>query len=109
MRVGVLGPLEISEDGRLFSITSAKQRDLIALLALNAGNVVSADVLIEGLWGEGAGGDALNALRHHVSRLRKEIGAALVTRASGYLLDVEPDHVDALQFARLLTETRSGF
>src|SRR5439155_536744 len=87
---------------------SVKQRGLIALLALNAGKVVSADGLIDGLWGEGAGGDALNALRHHVSRLRKEIGAAVVTQASGYLLDVEPDHVDALQFGRLVTEGRSG-
>src|SRR3954447_13274669 len=95
MRVGLLGPLEISEDGRRFSITSAKQRGLIALLALNAGSVVSADRLIDGLWGEGAGGDALSALRHHVSRLRKEIGSTLVSRASGYLLDLEPDHVDA--------------
>jgi hypothetical protein len=39
MRVGLLGPLEISEDGRRFGITSAKQRGLIALLALNAGNI----------------------------------------------------------------------
>src|SRR5205823_13826754 len=101
MRVGLLGPLEISDDGRRFSITSAKQRGLIALLALNGGNIVSADMLIEGLWGEGAGGDALNALRHHVSRARRKIGASLVTRASGYLLDVEPDQVDALLFARL--------
>src|SRR5947209_7000226 len=108
MRVGLLGPLEISEDGPRFSITSAKQRGLIALLALNAGSVVSADRLIEGLWGEQAGGDALNALRHHVSRLRKEIGSTLVTRASGYLLDLEPDHVDALQFARLVTDGRRG-
>jgi len=109
MRVGLLGPLEIGEDDRRISIASAKQRGLIALLALNAGNVISADRLIEGLWGEGAGGDALNALRHHVSRLRKAIGAALVTRASGYLLDLEPDDVDALQFARLVSEGRSGF
>src|SRR5215216_2491399 len=109
MRVGLLGPLEIGEDDRRISIGSAKQRGLIALLALNAGNVVSADRLIDGLWGEGAGGDALNALRHHVSRLRKQIGPALVTRASGYLLDLEPGDVDALQFARLVTEGRSGF
>ncbi len=108
MRVGLLGPVEISDAGRGFGITSAKQRGLIALLALNAGTVVSADRLIEGLWGEGAGGDALNALRHHVSRLRKQVGAMLVTRASGYLLDLEPDQVDALQFARLLTDARTG-
>ena len=79
MRVGLLGPLEIGDDSRRYLIASAKQRGLIALLALNAGNVVSADRLIEGLWGEAEGGDALNALRHHVSRLRKEIGSTLVT------------------------------
>src|SRR5438067_3059082 len=108
MRVGLLGPLEIGDDSRRYLIASAKQRGLIALLALNAGNVVSADRLIEGLWGEAEGGDALNALRHHVSRLRKEIGGALVTRAPGYLLDLQPEHVDALQFARLVAEGRAG-
>jgi hypothetical protein len=109
MRVGVLGTLEVGEgDHHPLRITSARQRALVALLALDAGQVVSVDRLIEGLWGDDAPADARNALRHHVSRLRKTIGPSLVTRASGYLLAVQPEDVDALRFARLVTEARAG-
>jgi len=47
-------------------IASARQRALLALLALDAGQVVSVERLTEGLWGDQAPADALNALRHHV-------------------------------------------
>ena len=80
LTVGVLGPLEVSLGDRRVSISSARQR---ALIALNAGHVVSTDRLVDGLWAERPPGDALNALRHHVSRLRKTIGSALVTRTTG--------------------------
>jgi hypothetical protein len=77
---GCPGPFEVHAGGRSVSITSAKQRALLALLALNAGQVVSADRLIDGLWGESAGADARNALQRHVSRLRKPVGPSLLTR-----------------------------
>jgi DNA-binding SARP family transcriptional activator len=80
----------------------------VALLALDAGRVVSVERLIEGLWGDEAPADAGNALRHHVSRLRKTIGPSLVTQRSGYLLAVQHDEVDALHFARLAGEARAG-
>jgi DNA-binding SARP family transcriptional activator len=107
MRVGVLGPLEVSEGDRRLRIASARQRALVALLALDGGRVVSVDRLIEGLWGDDAPADALNALRHHVSRLRKTIGPSLVTQGPGYLLAVQQEDVDALQFARLAGEARA--
>jgi DNA-binding SARP family transcriptional activator len=108
LRVGVLGPLEVRQGGHRVHIASARQRALVALLALDAGQVVSVDRLIEGLWGDRVPADAVNALRHHVSRLRKTIGPALVTQGSGYLLAVQQDHVDALQFTRLAGEARTG-
>jgi DNA-binding SARP family transcriptional activator len=108
MRVGLLGPIEVGEADHPLHIASAKQRALVALLALDAGRVVSVERLIEGLWGDKAPADAGNALRHHVSRLRKTIGPSLVTQRSGYLLAVERDEVDALHFARLAGEARAG-
>jgi hypothetical protein len=66
---------------------------------LDAGQVVSVERLTEGLWGDQAPADALNALRHHVSRLRQMIGPSLVTPGPGYLLAVKHKDVDALQFA----------
>ncbi|HET6750893.1 MAG TPA: BTAD domain-containing putative transcriptional regulator [Actinomycetes bacterium] len=108
MRVGVLGPLEVREGDRRVDIPSARQRALVALLALDAGRVVPVERLIEGLWGDDAPEDARNALRHHVSRLRRAIGPSLVTRGPGYLLAVAPDDVDALRFASLAAEARAG-
>jgi DNA-binding SARP family transcriptional activator len=108
MRVGVLGPLEVHEGDRRIHITSARQRALVALLALDAGQVVSADRLIDGVWGDEAPADALNALQHHVSRLRRTVGSSLATRGSGYLLDLEQEDVDALRFARLVGEGRAA-
>jgi DNA-binding SARP family transcriptional activator len=52
-------------------------------------------------------GAGLNALRHHVSRLRKAIGSALVTKTTGYCLDLEQEAVDAFRFARLARQGRS--
>jgi DNA-binding SARP family transcriptional activator len=108
LRVGVLGPLEVRQGDHQLDIASVRQRALVALLALDAGQVVSVDRLIEGLWGDRVPADAVNALRHHVSRLRKTIGPALVTQGSGYLLTVQQEDVDALRFARLAGEARTG-
>src|SRR5262249_61303819 len=76
------------------------------MLALDAGRVVSADRLIDGLWGDRAPAGAPNALQHHISRLRKTVGRSLVTRGPGYLLDVGQDDVDAVRFARLARKGR---
>jgi Pyridine nucleotide-disulphide oxidoreductase, dimerisation domain/Pyridine nucleotide-disulphide oxidoreductase/Bacterial transcriptional activator domain/Transcriptional regulatory protein, C terminal len=108
MRVGVLGPLEVREGDHRLQIMSARQRAPVALLALDAGQVVSADRLIDGVSGDEAPADALNALQHHVSRLRRTVGPSLVTRGSGYLLELEPEDVDALWFARLAGEGRAA-
>ena len=45
----VLGPFEVYEDGRLLDVGVGKQRALLALLVLNAGEVVSTDRLIDPL------------------------------------------------------------
>jgi predicted ATPase/DNA-binding SARP family transcriptional activator len=108
LRVGVLGPLEVRQGDHQLDIASVRQRALVALLALDAGQVVSVDRLIEGLWGDRVPADAVNALRHHVSRLRRTIGPSLVTQGSGYLLTVQQEDVDALRFARLAGEARTG-
>jgi DNA-binding SARP family transcriptional activator len=80
---------------------------LLALLLLNANRVVARERLIDELWGEEPPETAVTTVQVYVSRLRKLIGAdALVTRAPGYALQVEPELVDLLRFERLLAEAR---
>ena len=109
MELGVLGPLRVADDGREVQLRSQKQRALLAFLVLHAGEVVSTDRLLDELWGERPPPTARNALQNYVSQLRKTLGAdVLRTRPPGYVLDVEPDAVDAVRFVRLLEGARGA-
>lgn len=103
----VLGPFEALRDGVPVALGAPKQRGLLAVLVLRAGQVVSAERLVEELWVRSAPATALDAIHVYVSRLRKALGADVVaTRAPGYVLDVEPDCCDAVRFERLLASAR---
>jgi DNA-binding SARP family transcriptional activator/ABC-type transport system substrate-binding protein len=104
MEFRLLGPIEALRGGRPVALGGAKPRALLALLLLRANEVVSRDNLIEALWGERAPGTAAHSLDVQISRLRKtfEPEEPLRTRAGGYVLEVEPEQVDALRFKRLL-------
>src|SRR5712692_8541204 len=52
MEFRILGPLEVADGDTVLPLTGAKQRALLAILLLNANQVVSSDRLIDGLWGE---------------------------------------------------------
>jgi DNA-binding SARP family transcriptional activator len=105
----LLGPLEVWHGQRLVAIPRRKPRALLAALLLRGGEVVSADRLIDDLWGERAPATAKVALQNYVSFLRKLLGPETVaTRPSGYLLHVDPDQVDLRRFERLSAEARAA-
>ena len=76
MHVRVLGSVEASVGGRRVALGAGKPRALFALLALHAGEAVSADRLIEGIWGEQPPATAAKMLQVYVSQLRKALAAA---------------------------------
>ena len=103
----ILGPLEVSHDGRAVPVTGTRQRELLALLLLDAGHVVSSDRLMEELWGDNQPAAGATALRVRVSQLRKALradGDVLVTRPPGYALNVPRDGLDLWRFERGLDE-----
>jgi DNA-binding SARP family transcriptional activator/ABC-type transport system substrate-binding protein len=104
----VLGPVQASQDGRVVPLGGAQQRAVLAILLLHANRVVSADALAEGLWGERPPASAANTVQGYVSRLRRLLasgdGELIVHRPPGYILQVEPDRVDAHRFERLVRE-----
>lgn len=104
----ILGPFEVRDDGRSLPVGSGKQGSLLALLLINAGEVVSRDRLVDALWGESPPSSAANSVHIYVSQLRKVLGdGCLLTRGHGYVLAVEPGQLDFDRFERLLDEGRT--
>ncbi|NNC93395.1 MAG: AfsR/SARP family transcriptional regulator, partial [Acidimicrobiia bacterium] len=114
MEFRILGPLEVSDSGHLIELTAPKQRALLAVLLLSPGRVVSADRLIDELWGDDAPAGGAKTLRYHVSKLRDALEPGrhsgsegiIVTRAPGYALDVSLDAIDAARFESLVRDAR---
>ena len=105
MRFGILGPLVVDDGAGPVGIPGGRQRALLAALLVHAGHAVSAEALAEVVWGGSPPPSATDTLRTHVMRLRRalgpRVGARLVTRYPGYLLEASEDEVDLLRFGRL--------
>ncbi len=111
MRISLLGELEVfADDGTPVVVTGAKQRALLAMLALHPGQMVPADQLVEALWGENPPPAVRNGLQGLVSKLRRALGSTgqIVMRGGGYALDIEPDAVDGHRFEQLVAKGRAG-
>jgi DNA-binding SARP family transcriptional activator len=107
----LLGPFDVLVDGRSTQLGGAKQRALLAILAVHANDVVPADRLIDELWSGNAPESAVNTLQGYVSRLRKALAPAgsngaepiIVFRPPGYALTVSSEQIDSRRFERLVT------
>ncbi len=109
MELRILGPLEVRVAERVLPLSGARQRTVLALLLLRAGEVVSSDRLIDELWGERPPPSALDTLQVYVSRLRKVLPeGTVVTEGRGYRLAVAGEQIDAGRFERLAGEGRAA-
>jgi YVTN family beta-propeller protein len=102
----LLGPIEVSLNGRALEIGGQKQRALLAILVLSENKPVSRDVLVDRLWGEHPPAGAQHTLEVYVSRLRKTLEPAagrqvVVTRPGAYLLRAPREQIDICRFERL--------
>ena len=106
MRIGLLGPLEITVGGKPVAIVRRRERCLFAVLALAANRIVPVSRLIALLWETEPPAAAQRSLQSHVSRLRSLLAATdgaehpvrLLTHDGGYSLQVPQDAVDAHRF-----------
>ena len=107
MQVRLFGELEAQHAGVPVPVRGAKQRALLALLALRPGQPVSADRLIDVLWGDGQAANPANALQAQIGQLRRTLGpAAILTTEAGYALDAGPEDVNVVRFEQLVTQGR---
>ena len=108
MEFRILGQLEVFADGRRIEIGRTQQRALLAVLLLNAGEPVSTQRLVEGIWADTPPAAADQLVRAYVSQLRTLLGgeATIATAASGYAIDVASGDIDARRFESLVVEAR---
>ncbi|MFD7259972.1 BTAD domain-containing putative transcriptional regulator [Streptomyces sp. NPDC059874] len=118
MDIEVLGSLAVREQGISVTPTAPKPRQVLAILALHADQVVPVSALIEELWAGTPPRSARTTLQTYVLQLRTLIAAALeqsppgdgerrtakdvlVTLPGGYLLDSGGGLSDVREFERL--------
>ncbi|MDT7789328.1 MAG: hypothetical protein QOF58_7747, partial [Pseudonocardiales bacterium] len=101
----MLGPIEVWVGDRQVSLGGPKPRTLLAALLLQPRQVVPVERLIDLIWDEAPPQTAGALVHTYVSSLRRAVGKSLVTRAPGYLLDVDSD---VEQFNKHLTTARQA-
>ena len=101
MEFRILGPLEVAEGGVSLPLGAPKDRALLALLLLSAGEVVSNDRLADALWGEQPPRTAAGSIQNSISQLRKLLDDRIVTRPPGYTFVPAPQ--DELDVDRVRT------
>jgi DNA-binding SARP family transcriptional activator len=118
LTIGLLGPLSAHLNGKPVAPSAAKQRQVLALLALNAGRVVTVSTLIEELWGDNPPRSYSTTLQTYILQLRNAVEAAapddssarqaLGTRHCGYLLEDGACQTDVEEFTRLVRAGRAA-
>jgi predicted ATPase/DNA-binding SARP family transcriptional activator len=99
--IEVLGPLRVCSAGEAIDVGSARHREVLAALVVDAGRIVSVDTLLERVWGDARRGASPSNLHAVISRLRGRLqahpGIVISTAAPGYRLEA-PDTIDAVIF-----------
>ncbi|MET7378768.1 BTAD domain-containing putative transcriptional regulator [Streptomyces sp. NPDC005526] len=108
----ILGPLDISAEGRPVALQGGRQRTLMSMLLLAPGRVVSVDALADAVWHGDPPATARNQIAICVSGLRKTLKTAfgvdgvLVTSHPGYMLFPGEHRIDAVEFEERAAEGR---
>jgi DNA-binding SARP family transcriptional activator len=113
VQILVLGPLAVLADGTEANLGGPKPKALLAALLQHAGRVVPTSGIIDLIWDDAPPQSATALVHTYVSLLRRGLASAgrseaLITRAPGYALRVEPGDSDLGRFERLLTDARDA-
>lgn len=120
IRYQLLGPVHVLDNGHNYTPTAHKQRQLLALLLLNANQVVPARTCVEELWDEAPPDSAASTLQTYVLQLRRRLASLpsvgsslrakeiLATQVYGYRLSVDPDSLDLNVFNEMASRGRAA-
>ncbi|NUR69602.1 MAG: tetratricopeptide repeat protein [Hamadaea sp.] len=111
----LLGPLALAAGDDEVAPATRKQRQMLAVLLLEANRPVSLERLTEELWGDTPPRSAVANLRSYALALRADLQRAglpaerLATVRNGYLLRVEPGERDLDQMETLAADATAAF
>ncbi|MGA9277885.1 BTAD domain-containing putative transcriptional regulator [Ilumatobacter sp.] len=112
-RIGVLGPMSVWVGGREVTVSARRQRAVLAFLAVSNGAAVSADRILDAIWGDELPSTGARAVAFHISRLRalldvdRERDASFIeTSAGGYRLRISPSSIDCHRFHEAVDTAR---
>jgi DNA-binding SARP family transcriptional activator len=118
VNIWILGQMTIESGSRSlqFGGASGMQNALLAALLATGERTMSAEALVEELWGERQPHTVRNALQANVSRLRRKLhsiepersGPRLLSHAGGYRLELNGSRVDAHTFSDVLTAVHAN-
>ena len=111
VRVDVLGPLTVRRGSGTVPVSSAMQRTVLGLLAIQPGEVAGTEEIIDTLWGSTPPRTCRELVHTYISSLRRLLAvpaapAPLRREQTGYRLRLGPDGSDAARFADLAARAR---
>jgi DNA-binding SARP family transcriptional activator len=120
MHIEFLGRMRIRRRGQEINISAAKQRVVLATLAVNAGSHVPMELLVDELWADQPPTTAVRTIQTYVYQIRRALDlaedpahpdskqAALITSSRGYVLRLgEHSTVDTVLFRSLIRRGRA--
>ncbi|MEB3034555.1 BTAD domain-containing putative transcriptional regulator [[Mycobacterium] nativiensis] len=117
MQLAVLGPTRMSRDEGQIDLGTRRQRAVIAALALAQGRPVSADWIIDRVWGDAVPASATGTLHSYVAKLRRvlepdrkprEPATILVSDDFGYSLCIPATDRDDETLQGVVTDARTA-
>ncbi|MFD3997487.1 tetratricopeptide repeat protein [Streptomyces sp. NPDC058583] len=113
MRFTVLGPVEVQAPGPDSPGLAPRHRAVLAYLLLHAGVVISADRLVDAMWGPLPPDSARAQIQTTIAAIRRMLRASgadhmLATRPAGYVITPEPGQLDLREFTGLIAKAPAG-
>jgi DNA-binding SARP family transcriptional activator len=107
VQVALLGPLRVSVEGQAVALGAAKERAVLAVLALRGGRAAGIEELTGALWGDAPPRSAHKTLQSYVSELRRVLPDGVIqTVPGGYRLCLAAEDIDVAVFERLVASGR---
>jgi DNA-binding SARP family transcriptional activator len=116
--IHLLGPFEVANRDRALPLGGRRQRAVLALLAIHAGEVLSTHRIADDIWAGDPPPSAVQTVHTYISRLRSVLRASCVDPSvneiitsceSGYVLRAQQDWIDAIRFEQAVAEASTAF